>query len=201
MVKAIGHPLRMKLLGILNQKVASPRELAEQLGEPLGNVSYHVRILADLGAVELVRAEPRRGAVEHYYRALMRPWFNQRDWDALPTSLRHTASDAILEYIWRDTAAAVEAGAFDEKTNRHLSRTPLILDDEAFQELEDLLAKVIDRALELEAESASRLSESPDEEGMRTRLVLMHYLAPPSQRSSGQRTKAPRRRGKSRSRT
>jgi predicted transcriptional regulator len=52
---------------------ASPKELAGQLGEKLGNVSYHVRILARLGLIELVRETPRRGAVEHHYRATPRP--------------------------------------------------------------------------------------------------------------------------------
>ncbi|MEA2125613.1 MAG: hypothetical protein QOI80_2395 [Solirubrobacteraceae bacterium] len=52
---------------------ASPKELASQLDEKLGNVSYHVRILARLGLIELVRETPRRGAVEHHYRSTPRP--------------------------------------------------------------------------------------------------------------------------------
>jgi hypothetical protein len=47
--------------------VASPSELPDALGEPLGNVSYHVRILRELDCIELVRTEPRRGALEHFY--------------------------------------------------------------------------------------------------------------------------------------
>ena len=68
-VKALAHPLRVRALAILTEREASPSELAEELDEPLGNVSYHVRLLHDLGLIELVRTTPRRGAIEHHYRA------------------------------------------------------------------------------------------------------------------------------------
>lgn len=58
---------------MLDAGEASPKEIAGHLGEKLGNVSYHVRILARLGLIELVRETPRRGAVEHHYRAVPRP--------------------------------------------------------------------------------------------------------------------------------
>ena len=73
MAKALAHPLRVQLLTALNEGVASPNELAKRLNEPLTNVSYHVRMLHDLGCIELVETEPRRGALEHYYRAIVRP--------------------------------------------------------------------------------------------------------------------------------
>ena len=66
MVKAFAHPLRLEILRSLGAR-ASPTELARKLGAPLGSVSYHVRVLADMGALELVDQAPRRGAIEHYY--------------------------------------------------------------------------------------------------------------------------------------
>ena len=68
-VKALAHPLRVRALAILTEREASPSELAEELGEPLGNVSYHVRLLHELELIELVKTTPRRGAIEHHYRA------------------------------------------------------------------------------------------------------------------------------------
>jgi DNA-binding transcriptional ArsR family regulator len=72
-ITALGHPLRARILSVLDGGEASPKELATQLGEKLGNVSYHVRILVRLGLIELVRETPRRGAVEHHYRSAPRP--------------------------------------------------------------------------------------------------------------------------------
>lgn len=66
MVKAFAHPLRLEILRRLGDR-ASPTELARKMGAPLGSVSYHVRVLADMGALQLVDQAPRRGAIEHYY--------------------------------------------------------------------------------------------------------------------------------------
>src|SRR4051794_25939472 len=77
LAKALSHPLRPRILERLDEGgVASPNQLADALGERLGNVSYHVRILCELGLVELVRTEPHRGALEHFYRPKARPWLD-----------------------------------------------------------------------------------------------------------------------------
>src|SRR5919204_358189 len=62
LLRAISHPLRHRLLGMLDGRTASPNQLARELDLPLGRVSYHIRLLHDLGAIELVRTEPRRGS-------------------------------------------------------------------------------------------------------------------------------------------
>jgi DNA-binding transcriptional ArsR family regulator len=73
---ALRHPLRRRILrAMADRKQTSPRELAEQLDEPLSNVSYHVRTLAELGAVKEVRRRQVRGATQHFYRwALKSKW-------------------------------------------------------------------------------------------------------------------------------
>lgn len=68
MAKISGHPLRVAILQELGSGVASPNALRLSLNEQLGDVSYHVAVLRDLGALELVDTQPRRGAVEHFYR-------------------------------------------------------------------------------------------------------------------------------------
>jgi DNA-binding transcriptional ArsR family regulator len=62
-----GHPMRVRAL-VLFEFESSPGALAEALDAPLGVVSYHVRMLRDYGLVELTRTEPRRGALQHFYR-------------------------------------------------------------------------------------------------------------------------------------
>ena len=130
LVRAIGHPLRLRLLTIFNERVASPSDLAAELGEPIGNVSYHTRILARLGCVELVKTKQVRGAVEHYYRAVVRPVFSDDDWAELPMSIRKSLAGAVLTEIADDMGASANAGGFD-RDEVHLSRTPLTLDGRA----------------------------------------------------------------------
>ena len=123
--KALSHPMRARILGILNERVASPNEIAEQIEERLPNVSYHVRALLDLGCIELVRTAQRRGAIEHYYRAIVRPFFSDRDWKRLPRSGRQAISDVALQIIWEDVSGAIKAGTFEARADRHLSHNAL----------------------------------------------------------------------------
>lgn len=175
LAKALSHPLRAHVLTILNERVASPNQIATELEEPLGNVSYHVKTLAEMGCIELVNTEPRRGAIEHFYRAVVRPFFSDRDWRRLPPSARQGISDATLQMVWEDTSGALEAGRFDRRTDRHLSRSPLVLDDQGWEEVNELLLGTMHRVAEIEAESAKRLATDGD--GFDTRVVLMHFEA------------------------
>jgi DNA-binding transcriptional ArsR family regulator len=71
---ALRHPLRRQILHLLaGREPRSPRELADILEQPLSNVSYHVRILADCGAVKLVRTRQVRGSTQHFYRSSIGP--------------------------------------------------------------------------------------------------------------------------------
>jgi DNA-binding transcriptional ArsR family regulator len=73
---ALHHPLRRDILRrMAGEDAISPRELASALRRPLTSVSYHVRVLADRAAIALVRTEPVRGSVQHFYRtAIEAPW-------------------------------------------------------------------------------------------------------------------------------
>ena len=66
--RLIGHPTVVRVIELCATQSRSPRQLADFLDQPLGQVSYHVRKLADLDVLVLVHTEPRRGAIEHYYR-------------------------------------------------------------------------------------------------------------------------------------
>src|SRR3954447_3497879 len=100
LAKALSHPLRPRILQRVDEEgVASPNQLAEALGERLCNVSYHRGIFGGLGCVELVRTEPRRGALEHFYRATARPWLNEEQWAALPRSIRGRALGRSVSQI------------------------------------------------------------------------------------------------------
>ena len=184
MAKALAHPLRVQLLTALNEGVASPNELAKRLNEPLTNVSYHVRMLHDLGCIELVDTEPRRGALEHYYRAIVRPFFADRDWKKLPKNTRGSISDMALGLVWDDTAEAIKSGLFDEREDRHLSRTVLCVDQQGWQELNELLVETLDQAMQIHADSVSRAAKDDTEERFGVNLVMMSHPAPKSAKKS-----------------
>ena len=145
-----------------------------------------MRMLHDLGCIELVDTEPRRGALEHYYRAIVRPFFADRDWKKLPKNTRGSISDTVLQLVWDDTADAIKTGIFDERENRHLSRSVLSMDEQGWDELNDLLSETLDRAMQIQADSAGRVVEGEGEaDTFSATVVMMSY---PTSNSAKQST-------------
>ena len=71
LIFCLRHPLRRELLRLYVKEAdrLSPKQLSDFTKKHLSLVGYHVRELAKYGAVELVGTKPRRGSVEHFYRA------------------------------------------------------------------------------------------------------------------------------------
>jgi DNA-binding transcriptional ArsR family regulator len=180
LVKAMAHPLRMRILTRLNEKVASPNELAKEFGVALPALSYHVRILRELECIELVRTVPRRGALEHFYRATQRRYLQDEQWAQLPESARQALSGTILERAFGDVRSALLAETFDAREDRHLSYAPLVLDEQGWTELTERLAELLEWALDEQARAAGRLQdEASGGEEIAARLTMLCYPAPP----------------------
>jgi DNA-binding transcriptional ArsR family regulator len=177
LVKAMGHPLRQRILIALNRRVSSPNQLANELGEPLGNVSYHVKVLAECEAIELVDTRPVRGAVEHFYRATMRNHFDDRHWESLPLSMRRALFGQTLQQIWKHAGEAADAGGFDDPED-HVSWTVSDLDDEGFRDMVEHVNEALERALQIQEESVNRRAAAGEAESIRTEFVLMHFHRP-----------------------
>jgi DNA-binding transcriptional ArsR family regulator len=175
-VKAISHPIRHRVLVLLNDRIASPNEISNEIGESLGRVSYHVRQLAEVGAIELVRTEPRRGAVEHFYRATARAWFSDSDWAKLPRTTRRGIFGEYLNRIGADVLGAADGDGFDH-LEAHVSYTLLDLDGEGMTDMAELLAETLERALQIQADVAARRIES-DGDTLATELAMLHFERP-----------------------
>jgi DNA-binding transcriptional ArsR family regulator len=174
LLRAISHPLRHRLLGMLDGRIASPNQLARELELPLGRVSYHIRLLNDLGAIELVRTEPRRGALEHFYRAVTAVWFNEADWSRLPRSARRGILGQNLQQIFGSVSAAADSGGFDHPASV-VVRTPLELDEEGLTELSGLLRESVERARDINTRAAERRAGLEDATAVATELAILHY--------------------------
>ncbi len=165
LVKALNHPVRVKALTILTERTASPKEISELIEAPLSNVSYHVRVLDELGLIEIMEEEAVRGSVAHFYKAVQRPLIDNPDWEKLDPKVRSAFSGYVIETLMSDAAESLTADVFDRREDRHLSRTPVLLDDRAFRKVSQIQAKALDQILKEQAAAAARLSRS-DEEGI-----------------------------------
>src|SRR3954453_9523014 len=156
--KTFAHPLRVQILIILNEKVASPNMLANQLDQSLNLVAYHVRVLEKYDCIELVDTKQRRGATEHFYRATRRQFLTDSEWSRLPKSLRPGLSGAMLKSAFDDVEEALDKGTLDELEDRHLSRTPMVVEKKGWKDTVDLLAGTLERVLGVQAGAGGGLA-------------------------------------------
>ena len=175
--KAFAHPLRVQILIILNEKVASPNMLAQQLDQSLNLVAYHVRVLEKYDCIELVDTKQRRGATEHFYRATRRQFLTDSEWSRLPKSLRPGLSGAMLKSAFDDVEEALDQNTFDELEDRHLSRTPMVVDRKGWEDAAAVLAGTLDRLIEIQSEATERLGGAA-EEGIHSKVVMLHFKSP-----------------------
>lgn len=175
--KAVSHPLRRDVLDLIIERgEASPNEAAAALGASLGTVSYHVQILRELGCVELVRTEPRRGALEHFYRASIEAFVDDTQWGKLPLAVRRQLAGQTTGELMQEMGAAARAGGFDRQ-GVHVDRMPLRLDETGWTELSDLLVTTLERAAEIQRRSDERHADQEDVEA--SMLGILHFRRSP----------------------
>ena len=159
-VKAMSHPLRVRIVALLDERTASPVELAGWLGATLGTVAYHVRTLERMGLIELVRETRVRGAVEHHYRSKARPRVTDEAWAEAPPIAKQAAVSSSLQTIDAYARAASAAGGFDHG-NSHLTRTALHLDARGWNDLSRACARLLAQVDRIEEAAEQRMQRNP----------------------------------------
>jgi DNA-binding transcriptional ArsR family regulator len=160
LVRALGHPLRVRILEELHARDASPNELMEALKSPLGNVAYHVRVLEKCGCIELVGTARRRGAVEHYFRARPRSYIGHQDWRRVPASLRGEVSRAAIQGFADRLAEALDAGTLDARDDTTLSWMPIAVDPTGWKQAAIVLAEAATKLQMVHDQSRGRIAAS-----------------------------------------
>jgi DNA-binding transcriptional ArsR family regulator len=164
-VKALDHVLRQHILLATVQGEASPKELAEALDEGLSQVSYHVKVLRDDcdGIIEETRTVPRRGAVEHYYRANAKTLFPAKAWRKLKKGLRAVVGAGQASDLFNDLADALKAGKL-QGPHDHITRAPLALDLEGKRNVM-AIAQWATREVESEQQAAAKRMRKANGDG------------------------------------
>lgn len=159
----MSHPLRAAVLRILADRTASPAEMARELDEELSNVSYHTKQLVEFECAELVSTRPVRGALEHFYRATERHLVDTEEWEELDPVIAEDLVCEFMQKILDDFVASARSGIIGSDRNFHLTRTPLVLDEEGMQEALEIHERARLEILEIEARSAARMVESGEQ--------------------------------------
>jgi DNA-binding transcriptional ArsR family regulator len=155
-MRALSNKERVEILAILCERIASPKQISLELDAGLSQVSYHVTVLRECGLILPENKVPRRGAVEHFYRAVTPTLIPPDTWGRLPAAVRKSISMSILQCFFEDAWTSIEAGVFDEVPGE-LSWTPLILDSLGLEEFGQLARDFSESALNLQAKVSKRL--------------------------------------------
>lgn len=185
LIAAVSHPIRVRAMTILTERVASPASIAHAINidtnlsiEP-GLVSYHVKALVKVGLVEMVRTAQVRGATEHFYRAVERPMLYTPEWAELPEDDRQEWSELAMSLVILDVVRAFDAKTFDGRTDRYFTRLPLSLDQEGWEDLSKAQDEMLQRAFDIQAESNERRCDG-DEPAIQAISVMATFEAAPA---------------------
>lgn len=106
-LRAVAHPVRLRILSLLTGAEMSAAEIARELGISHANASYHLRFLADAGEVVEAGEERIRGGIAKKYR---------HPWDEIAQVRDPSVTDA-------DRSLYIRAMA-DEMVRRFAERAP-----------------------------------------------------------------------------
>jgi DNA-binding transcriptional ArsR family regulator len=165
--RALSHPLRVRILEVLNERDMSPSEflsrgfanglMAKSGG--LSQVSYHFRALHDAACLEVVDLVPVRGAMEHVYRGTARAIHHDDEWEELPRARREAISRVTLLGLMARAESSLLDGTFDDRTDRHLTWIAMDLDEEGWDALHGLQNETWERAEEIRREAQARIED------------------------------------------
>jgi len=106
-VKALGHPLRNTILGLLHERAATVTELAAAVERPKSTVAHHVKVLVEAGLVQVVRTRRVRAIEERFYGRTARMFY-------VAVEQSPEADDMPRDFNDFEVAARESAEAFDD---------------------------------------------------------------------------------------
>ena len=154
--KALSHPLRSHILVTLGDRVASPNEIARELGLAARDLDYHVKVLVEMGMIRLVRTEPRRGVQEHFYELSSRIlYLDDPEWEKVPEAIRGSFTAGLLKILIEEAMEALQAGTLNARHSHH-SRTPMLLDEQGWMELTGVMGGALEQVMAVREASDAR---------------------------------------------
>ena len=172
--RTLTHPLRLRVLAMLGERPSSPARLARTLGVRTNVVAYHVKRLHELGLAERVDVRRGRGGLEHFYSVPRPATLADEAWGALTPEERTAVLQTVLAQIGRYLSRAAAAGGFN-RPEAHISRTPLRVDEQGWNELAEIARDCVRAADAVERGVAARGVEELFDAG----LVLLLFEANP----------------------
>ncbi len=177
LVTAMAHPTRVHALTWLIENPTTPADIAKRLGLPINNVMHHIRVLEKLGCVELVSVEQAQGGrvAQQLYRATVRPSLDADAWEQLGDTEKMHFYSTLLRLVSGDISEAMLYGTMYDPDDNHLTRSPLNLDMEGWDEVIELLDATVDGLSEIQANVTQRCGSK---ETFPVKVEILHFRSP-----------------------
>ncbi len=159
---ALNHRIRVQVLVLLNEGTYTAAQIAHLIGEPLNNVSNHIRELADAGSIELARSEAKGNVLQHFYRAVEMPFYSQEEAEAMTPEQRQVTAGLVVQSASAEVMAALWAGKLADPRSI-LAWNWFNVDRQGREEIEVEQERLWERIQEIEAEATNRRAESGEE--------------------------------------
>jgi hypothetical protein len=177
----LAHPLRVRILEVLNERDMSPVEFCrEGLAPPsvdVSRVAYHFRELAEFGSLAVIEQNVRRGSVEHVYRGLGRAYFSDLQWNELDHEERVRLSKTMVQGLMARIEGALMSDTFDARANRHLTWIAMRLDEQGWSEMTTALSAAFGEVEQIRADAEARLDRD-GEDGIASTCGILGFPSP-----------------------
>lgn len=112
--------------------------------------------------------------VQNFYRATARIFFDDTEWRTIPPTLKEGLRITLLQNLIDDAIAALEDETYDSFDGSHMSWSPMLIDEQARVEINELLDQTLRKALAIQERAAKRLGTNGDK-GISYSVSLLGY--------------------------
>lgn len=177
----LAHPVRVRVLEILNERDMSPVEFCREGFAPadmdVSHVAYHFRELAEYGCLEVIEQNKRRGSIEHVYRGVGRAYFSDLEWAGLSTEEKERITKTLFQGLLARVEAALMTDTFDARDDRHLTWIAMKLDEQGWSEMVTTLGAAFSEVEQIRNDAERRLAKS-DAPGIPATCAILGFESP-----------------------
>lgn len=181
LVQLASNLVGLDVLELLAERTRSSRAVAAELGVSVEIADRQVRVLQEMGFVELAGERVEDGRTEHVYRPVVAMLWNNEETDELDLRVRQQLAAWIMQLIESDAGEALEVGTLNARSDTHISRTRFVVDAQGWRELNKIQDEALDASFAVQAASAERLAEN-GEEGIHVMGAMLTAEMPPPSR-------------------
>jgi hypothetical protein len=183
--EAVRHPIRVRILEVLNEQDMSPTEFVKQgyadfhFGHrpDVSHVAYHFRELAEFGCLEGVEWRRSGGSVATIYRGVARAEFIGDEWASLSPDEQRMMSRAVAQGLIARIDGALSAQTFNSRNDRHLWWIAMELDERGWAETGTVMAEAFASIARIRREAEARLEHSA-EPGVTATASVLFFESP-----------------------